>query len=99
MEWPERLRAKLIMFFIESEIFLSGRNSVGTWKLDLNLRGHVLESLPPNIERSLVRIFHLLAYQINGIVKNRIRDTLLPLQHEIVHETCNLRVVILGIRK
>lgn len=32
IEWPERLRAKLIIFFIDSETFLSGRNSVGTWK-------------------------------------------------------------------
>ena len=70
-----------------------------TTGLDLDLRGHVLERFLPNIERSLVRIFHLLAHHVDGIIKDRIRDTLLPLQHKIVHETGNLHVVKLRIRK
>ena len=70
-----------------------------TTGLDLNLRGHVLECGLPNIERSLVRIFHLLANHVNGIIKDRIRDTLLSLQHKIVHETGNFHIVKLRIRK
>ena len=42
---------------------------------------------------------YLLAYHVDGIVKNRIRDTLLSLEHKVIHETCNHYIMKLGIRK
>ena len=67
--------------------------------LNLNLRCDILKSFFPNLQRSLVRIFHLLADQIDGVIKNSKCDTLLPLQHKIVHKACYQHVVELGIRK
>ena len=70
-----------------------------TLRLNFDLGRDILESLFPDFQRRFISILHLLAHQLQRVIKNGIGNTLLTIQHKVVHETRYCDIAELRIRK
>ena len=81
---------------------LSGHLEVGTSDtaaLHLYLRGDVLESLLPDLERGLLLLGHLILDDIQSVVEDLEGKVLLSVKHHVIDELRHLLITIDGIRK
>ena len=98
---------------IEDKVFHGNRNlalrtnlhgnlercATDTLLFHFDLGRDVLQGLFPDFQRRFISILHLLADDFQRVVENRVGNTLLTIQHKVVHETGHGHVSELRIRK